>query len=140
MKKDKSAKFSTLILLFLIMVIILTGACNRKNIQTPLYEKVEGTWSGVLNNEFLFLTFIEGSFENSPTLTGSGSISSDSSQANYLILGGTITREDSLIFSLETVQPKEKISFSLSGLLIQNRIEGKYIKYDSAGSVLQEGT
>jgi hypothetical protein len=101
---------------------------------------VEGTWKGYLAQDSLFLTFIEGRFENSPTLSGSATISSDSISRNCIIMSGTFPGNDSLLFSLYTFPLRGKESFFCRGQLRHDTLSGAFTYYDSSGLQLGKGS
>jgi hypothetical protein len=101
---------------------------------------VEGTWKGYLAQDSLFLTFIEGQFENSTTLSGSANISSDSTSKNCIIMSGAFMGKDSLLFSLYTIPLKGKESYLCRGKLRHDTLSGSFAYYDSNGRILDEGS
>ncbi len=128
-----------LIILIPVFLFLILLSCENRNISGPVSVNLEGTWYGSLDGDSLFLTLIQGLFEDSPTLTGSGSIISDSIHLNYLIMGGTITRDDSVIFSLNPPNSSSKESYFLKGFSSGNRLDGIYRKYNEQGILADAG-
>ncbi len=129
------------IMIFLITLLTFIFSCQSINDSGGnfLLSGVEGNWKGYLETDSLFLTFIEGRFENSPTLSGSGHISAYSTCQNYLIMGGTLFRPDSLLFSLCPVPFEGKKSFLCRGQLRHDTLSGSFAYYDSSGLQLGNG-
>ncbi|HLP82564.1 MAG TPA: hypothetical protein VK141_11325 [Nitrosomonas sp.] len=70
---------------------------NNNSVDDGYRVFVEGSWKGEIDGSEMVTTFIEGEFENEPTLTGSTSLSTGES---FLIVNGGHNRVDRIWFSL----------------------------------------
>lgn len=121
-----------------IMVIVILVNC--KNPQQPQYYKlVEGVWNGTLAGSAMVITFIEGEFENYPTLSGSAYLTSDNQATAYQIFNGTHNRSDSLWFSLYKIPVVDKGEYQLRAGLKANCLEGLYMQFNSRGEIIRRG-
>ncbi len=94
---------------------------------------------GTLDSLNLVLTFVEGEFENSPTVSGSGFIRSQSEPSAYLVMNGTHNRSDRVFFSLYKIPLVGKEEFQLDGTLDHASISGSFTQFDNLGNQLRTG-
>jgi hypothetical protein len=100
---------------------------------------VEGTWAGTLDSDSLMLTFIEGEFEGSPTLSGSAFITTDTNASSYIIMSGSHDRQNNISFALYKYPVIGKDDFLFKGTLNSNKIDGTFSKYDQSGNIIHSG-
>jgi len=128
----------TLVYLFIPIAFYLSG-CQENVSDSPLSILVEGSWKGQLNSHVLFLTFIEGEFENSPTVTGSAHLPVDSVLTSFLVMGGIHNGIDSLWFSLYQTDYQGKESFQLRGKIFADSLVGIYKEFDQQSQLVGYG-
>ena len=129
-------------ILFSIVILVLTiASCKKESTTCPPQDMklVEGTWVGELDADSLVLTFIEGEFEGSPTLSGSGFITTKTNASSYIIMNGTHDRQKKILFSLYKYPVVGKEEFQLTGILNYNKINGTFSQFDQTGNVTKTG-
>ena len=128
-------------IIYFFLSLLIISSCNKDQTTCPSnnMKLVEGTWAGKLDTDSLFLTFIEGEFEGSPTLSGSGFISNPINATSYIIMNGSHDRQKNIYFSLYKYPVLGKEDFQLNGILINNRINGTFSKYDQTGKIINTG-
>ena len=127
---------------FLISLILFTcglPGCRENPSDTPLFVLVEGSWQGQLNSNTLFITFIEGEFEGSPTVTGSAHLPVDSIYTSLIVMGGTHNKVDSLWFGLYQEDRYEKGLFQMRAKIYPDSLFGIYKKFDEQSHIVESG-
>ncbi len=128
--------------IIIISILFISLACeSEKNpVQSNFFVLVQGSWEGSLDHDQLLLTFIEGSFEDSPTLTGSATLQSDTLMNTYLIMNGTHNKKDSLWFALYDTALQDKEEFHLRGAITNDIISGMFTQFDNQSNVMNKGS
>ncbi len=128
-------KASFILFVFFLFFLI---SCEKES-TSPNFTLVEGTWVGTLGSDSLVLTFIEGEFEGSPTLSGSAFITTDTSASSYIIMSGSHDRQKNILFALYKYPVVGKSDFILKGILNYNKIDGTFTRYDQSGNIIHSG-
>lgn len=128
--------------IIIISFLFINLACeSEKNpTQSDFYVLVQGSWEGNLDHNQLLLTFIEGSFEDYPTLSGSATLQSNTSMNTYLIMNGTHNKKDSLWFALYDTTLQGKEEFHLRGTITNDIISGMFTQFDDQSKVINKGS
>ena len=129
-------RYSNVIIILLIVQLI---SCEKENIVNSSPALVEGNWQGRLNGRVLFLTLIEGRFENSPTLTGSAHLSGDSFHTSLLVMGGTHNGKDSVWFGLYKPEIFGKENFQFRARITADSLNGIYKEFDEQSLMVNNG-
>lgn len=125
------------VLLFIIISFTIFN-CNNEN-NSPYYILVEGNWQGTINGDTLFITFIEGMFENFPTVSGAAHITNDSQTVAYQIMNGTHNQVETVWFALYEIPVEGKEDYEFVGNIVGSTIEGTFSQFDSISTVIRTG-
>ena len=128
-----AASFWSILFLFTLM------SCKSVTSTTDNMKLVEGTWVGQLDADSLVLTFIEGEFEGSPTLSGSAFIPSRTTPSTYIIMNGSRDRQDKIYFALYKYPVVAKEEFHLQGTVAYGEIKGTFTRFDESGGISKTG-
>ena len=123
----------------IILLILYLISCEKENIVSSSPALVEGNWQGQLNGRSLFLTLIEGRFENSPTITGSAHLSTDSFSTSFLVIGGTHNGKDSVWFGLYKPEIHGKENFQFRARMAADSLNGIYKEFDDQSLMVNNG-
>jgi hypothetical protein len=128
------------VIIISILFISLTCESEKNPTQSDFYVLAQDSWEENLDHNQLLLTLIEGSFEDSPTLTGSATLQSDTLMNTYLIMNGTYNKKDSLWFALYDTSLQGKEEFHLRGEITHDIISGTYTQFDNQSHIINKGS
>lgn len=134
-------RIATIFLAILCAMWLSSGCEGERAVAPTYYILVEGTWDGTLAGDTgMMATFIEGRFENSPTVTGSVQLKMDNETVTYLVMNGTHNQVDSVWFSLYRIPLAGKEEYHISGAVKGKTLEGVYHQLDPRGQTVSTGT
>lgn len=140
LKRKRKMILKKVIIIISILFISLACESEKNPAQSHYYLSIQGSWEGNLDHNQLLLTFIEGSFEDYPTLSGSATLQSDTLMNTYLIMNGTHNRNDSLWFALYDTDLQSKEEFHLQGKITNNIVSGMFTQFDNQSNVINKGS
>jgi len=124
---------------FLILFLFLYS-CKKGDIVQPTSHKlVQGIWQGSIDSTSLDITFIEGEFEDSPTVTGSAHITNNDTTLFYLIMNGTDDGAKTVQFSLYKVPVVTKEDYHMKGTRNGATINGTFQELNQNGDIIKSG-
>jgi hypothetical protein len=128
-------------LMFLALTSLFWACKDEGSTAITSGPNVAGNWFGTLDGTTFKLALTQVEFEGSIAVSGTASLTKDTTVISYAVMNGGQNRVDRIYFSLYRVPvANNKEEYHISGTMSLPTLQGTYDLLDQSGTKLNSGT
>lgn len=128
------------ILMHLALISLLWACKGEEPTTGAVGPDVAGSWVGTLDGMTFKLALTQVEFEGSIAVSGTASLTNDTTVISYAVMNGGHNRVDRIYFSLYRVPVTTKEEYHIWGTMSLSTLQGTYDLLDQSGTKLESGT